>query len=114
MLGLPRGIRGRRTPLGGALDDGPKGPTFEEGVCTRGTGCKVRRFPADLEDERSAAERVPIGHGAPTNHLMSSKILNIGMYRAMIIAPTMLPRTPIITGSIRDVSDSVVDSTSWS
>lgn len=50
----------------------------------------------------------------PPRHLIRSKILNIGMYRAMTIAPTMPPSTAIMIGSIRDVSDSVVDSTSWS
>ena len=45
-------------------------------------------------------------------YLIRSKILNIGMYSAMTIAPTMPPSTAIMIGSINDVSDSVVDSTS--
>ena len=47
-------------------------------------------------------------------YLIRSKILKIGMYNATIIEPTMPPRKAIISGSIRAVSDSVVDSTSWS
>ena len=45
---------------------------------------------------------------------MRSNTPKIGMYRAMIIAPMMEPRTAIISGSIRLVSASVVASTSWS
>ena len=45
---------------------------------------------------------------------MRSKILKIGMYSAMIIDPTMPPRTAIMSGSMSAVSCSVVDSTSWS
>ena len=51
---------------------------------------------------------------AESVYLIRSKILKIGMYRAMIIAPTMPPRNAIISGSISAVSDSVVASTSWS
>ncbi len=45
---------------------------------------------------------------------IASKMLNIGMYSAMTMPPTMAPITPIMSGSIIAVSDCVVDSTSVS
>ena len=45
---------------------------------------------------------------------MSSNTLKIGMYRAMIIDPTMPPRKAIMSGSMSAVSASVVASTSSS
>jgi hypothetical protein len=54
------------------------------------------------------------GPGPAAGHSTSSMTLKIGMYSAMTIDPTMPPRTPIISGSISAVSDSVVDSTCWS
>jgi hypothetical protein len=50
----------------------------------------------------------------PPTYLMRSKILKMGMYRAMIIDPTRPPRIAIMMGSMSAVSWSVVDSTSWS
>ena len=47
-----------------------------------------------------------------SSYLIRSKILNIGMYNAMTMAPTMPPSTAIMMGSISEVSCSVVDSTS--
>jgi hypothetical protein len=47
-------------------------------------------------------------------YLIRSKILKMGMYRAMIIDPMMPPSMAIMSGSISAVNDSVVASTSWS
>ena len=53
-------------------------------------------------------------HRPVRDYLIRSKILKMGMYRAMIIDPMMPPSTAIISGSIRAVRASVVASTSWS
>ena len=47
-----------------------------------------------------------------TAYSISSKIRNIGRYMATIIPPTMPPTTRIISGSMIDVSDFIVASTS--
>lgn len=49
-----------------------------------------------------------------TAYWINSNTLKMGMYKAMIIAPTMPPTTAIISGSIKDVRASVVASTSAS
>ena len=49
-----------------------------------------------------------------TRQPISSNTLKIGMYKAMIIDPTMPPRKAIISGSMSAVSASVVASTSSS
>lgn len=51
---------------------------------------------------------------ARARYLMRLKMLKMGRYSAMIIDPTSPPTITIIRGSMMDVSDSVVDSTSWS
>ncbi len=57
----------------------------------------------------------PPGVGVETTYsVMRLNTEKIGMYSAMIIDPMMPPSTAIISGSMRDVSASVVDSTSWS
>ena len=48
------------------------------------------------------------------SYLMYSKIENIGMYSATIMPPMTTPMNAIISGSIRAVSCSAVDCTSWS
>jgi hypothetical protein len=53
-------------------------------------------------------------NSGPDYYLMSSKILNIGMYRAMTMDPTIPPKKAIMIGSISATRDSVIDSTSWS
>jgi hypothetical protein len=47
-------------------------------------------------------------------YLTSVSILNIGMYIAMMITPTMRPTPIIMIGSTIDVSDCTAESTSSS
>jgi hypothetical protein len=74
-----------------------------------------QRFPA----EGIARRALFVGpHGlipiAPRRYLMSVSILNIGRYIEITIVPTMTP-TPIIRiGSMMDVSDWMLESTSSS
>ncbi|CAN5700954.1 hypothetical protein BH20ACT23_BH20ACT23_06700 [soil metagenome] len=86
------------------------------------SGSRRRHFrkPNDISSNRSLkgkeAQRLTAraSPGTSIGYLINSKILNIGMYRAMTIAPTMPPRKAIMIGSISDTRDSVIDSTSWS
>jgi hypothetical protein len=48
------------------------------------------------------------------SYLISSKIRNVGRYRAMTMAPTAPPTTAIMTGSINEVRDSTAAVTSSS
>ena len=81
---------------------------------------RVGRPPRNREPQRATAprERGEPSRGKrarpPRDYSMSSKIMNIGMYSEITIAPTMPPRKAIITGSSSAVSDSVVAATSWS
>jgi hypothetical protein len=81
------------------------------------TGVHPNGFVRTADDPRPrgsggrAADRPAV---PAADYLMRSKILKIGMYRAMIIDPMMPPSTAIISGSISAVRDSVVASTSWS
>ncbi len=54
------------------------------------------------------------GSEPPCDYLISDVIWKIGRYSATIMPPTTTPRNAISSGSIRAVSDSVVDFTSWS
>lgn len=55
-----------------------------------------------------------VGCHFTTSHSIRSKTLKIGIYKAMIIAPTIAPTKAIIRGSISEVRASVVASTSAS
>jgi hypothetical protein len=70
---------------------------------------------ADREQDGDDEENPPRGHGRPSSsYLMSVSILNIGRYIEITIVPTMTP-TPIIRiGSMMDVSDWMLESTSSS
>lgn len=71
--------------------------------------------PPDLEpDARMIADSLARSSAARAGHSMSAKTPKMGMYMAMTMEPTMAPMTTIMSGSMRLVSCSVVDSTSWS
>lgn len=55
-----------------------------------------------------------LGASTPSGYLTSEVIWKIGRYSATIMPPTTTPRKAISSGSISDVSASVVDSTSLS
>ena len=71
----------------------------------------VMAYPAFSIQRRTMPIPPPRGG---CRYSMSSKILNIGMYNAMTIPPTIPPRTPIISGSSIAVRDSVAEVTSES
>lgn len=64
----------------------------------------------EMSDHRAEARGKKPQKGQPT----SSKIEKIGMYRATIMPPMIVPRMAIMRGSIKDVSCSVVAVTSSS
>ena len=64
-----------------------------------------------IDSDRAQVVRTNATHKA---QLMRSKIPKIGMYSAMTIEPMIAPMTTIMSGSMRLVSCSVVDSTSSS
>ena len=71
--------------------------------------------PGSQQPERSPY----VGEQAPWattlgNYSIRSKIWNIGRYNAMTMPPTIPPITAIISGSIKDVNESVVDAISTS
>ncbi len=87
----------------------------------------IGRWHASVECQSpgSSRRRGPTGKGPPggpaspfgwvgNDYWMSSKTPKIGMYNATIIEPMMAPSTAIMSGSISEVSASVVASTSWS
>lgn len=71
---------------------------------------RARRFPGASEPRTTEVVR----GRATAGYCTRLKIEKIGMYSAMIMPPMSDPRTTIMSGSIRLVSCSVVDSTSWS
>ncbi len=108
LLGPARGRVGR---VAGRLGD----TSYPVGVVEAGDGRvrgvhrsgipPARKIPSGPESGRS---RAPGGAA----YSMSSKILNIGRYIAMMIPPTMPPTTTIIKGSMMEVSALTAASTS--
>ena len=71
----------------------------------------------DHRREREPRQEPPHGftrHSPPLHYLMSVIILNIGRYIAMTIVPTITPTPIISTGSMIEVSDWMLASTSSS
>src|SRR4051812_31417125 len=73
----------------------------------------------DKEEPVRHAHALSVSTAAPPAvvsppYLMSVSILNIGIYIAMTIVPTMMPTKIMRTGSMMDVSDWMLESTSSS
>ena len=75
---------------------------------TSPSGATATRFPR----RRRSVEFVVTTR--PSVYLMSVSILNIGRYIAITIVPTMIPTKIIRIGSMIDVSDWMLESTSSS
>ena len=92
-----------------------------QGPITTTAGADPSRCPRHpVQNSRSDCERPrrpivnPGIEGSSPDYWIRSNTLKIGMYRAMIMPPITTPMQAIIRGSIREVSASVVASTSWS
>ena len=72
------------------------------------------RDPSEENTDGARTMSAPHPARPRIGYWIMSKMANIGMYRAMTMPPTIPPMTPISSGSIMAVRDSVVDSISMS